>query len=34
MYIKKIKLDGYKTFKSLTIDLGDDPKRIIEGYKI
>lgn len=29
MYIKKIKLDGYKRFKSLTINLGDNPKRII-----
>ena len=29
MFIKKIKLDGYKRFKSLTIDLGDNPKRII-----
>ena len=29
MYIKTIKLDGYKRFKSLTIDLGDNPKRII-----
>lgn len=29
MFIKKIKLDGYKRFKSLTIDLGDDPKRIV-----
>ena len=29
MFIKKIKLDGYKRFKSLTIDLGDTPKRIV-----
>ena len=29
MFIKKIKLDGYKRFKSLTIDLGDSPKRIV-----
>ena len=29
MLIKKIKLDGYKRFKSLTIDLGDSPKRIV-----
>lgn len=29
MFIKKIELDGYKRFKSLTIDLGDSPKRII-----
>ena len=29
MYIKKIKLDGYKRFNSLTIDLGDSPKRIV-----
>ena len=29
MFIKKIKLDGYKRFKSLTIDLGDNPKRIV-----
>lgn len=29
MFIKKIKLDGYKRFKSLTIDLGENPKRII-----
>ncbi|MBR5169087.1 MAG: AAA family ATPase [Muribaculaceae bacterium] len=29
MYIKKIKLDGYKRFKSLTIDLGENPKRIV-----
>lgn len=25
MFIKKIKLDGYKRFKSLTIDLGNTP---------
>ena len=29
MFIKKIKLDGYKRFKSLTIDLGESPKRIV-----
>lgn len=29
MFIKKIKLDGYKRFKSLTIDLGNTPKRIV-----
>ena len=29
MRIKKITLNEYKRFKSLTIDLGDEPKRII-----
>ena len=29
MYIKKLRLNGYKRFKSLTIDLGNNPKRII-----
>ena len=29
MFIKKIQLDGYKRFKSLTIDLGENPKRIV-----
>lgn len=29
MFIKKIKLEGYKRFKSLTIDLGESPKRIV-----
>lgn len=29
MFIKRIILNGYKRFKSLTIDLGDNPKRII-----
>lgn len=29
MFIKRIKLNGYKRFKSLTIDLGENPKRII-----
>ena len=29
MFIKKLKLNGYKRFKSLTIDLGEHPKRIV-----
>ena len=29
MFIKKIQLNGYKRFKSLTINLGDQPKRIV-----
>lgn len=29
MKIKKIHLSGYKRFHELTIDLGDDPKRIV-----
>lgn len=29
MFIKKVQLNGYKRFKSLTIDLGNQPKRIV-----
>ena len=29
MYIKKIRLVDYKRFHDLTIDLGDNPKRIV-----